>query len=191
MGTAGQITAEQATLPTTGKWNFDTTHSAVRFSIVNHAVAWFRAGFQPVVGAFDGDTQVLAGEVQVNDVQVGMDILHGHLQRADFFDAENHPAISFRSTRLEGVGGRLLLEGDLTIKGVTRSIFTIGSFTAPELVAHYDGTEVRHFGIELGVTIDRRDYDLSFNNSLPSGVTNLGWEVAIEVSLELIEAASS
>jgi hypothetical protein len=49
-------------------------------------------------------------------------------------------------------------------------------------------TRVRHFGIELAVTIDRRDFGVSFNSDRPSGLASLGWEVAIDVSLELIEA---
>ncbi len=185
---ASQRTEEQATLPETGSWGIDGTHSTVRFAVIHNAVALFRAGFRPVAGTFDAAERSLIGEVRVEDVQVPLDILHAHLQREEFFDAANHPTIAFRSTRLEGLHGHLVLEGDLTIKGTTRPVFTIGSYTAPELVKNRDGSEVPRFGIELGVKIDRRDFDVSFNNDLPSGVANLGWEVTIDVSLELVEA---
>jgi polyisoprenoid-binding protein YceI len=55
-------------------------------------------------------------------------------------------------------------------------------------VKHPDGSVGQHFGIELEATIDRREYGVSFNNMLPDGIENLGWNVRIDVALELIEA---
>ena len=63
-----------------------------------------------------------------------------------------------------------------------------GSATAPTAVKHPDGSVGEHFGIELETAIDRRDYGVSFNNMLPDGIENLGWDVRIDVALDQIEA---
>ncbi len=115
-------------------------------------------------------------------------MLRNHLLTPDFFDAEQHPAIAFASTRIDGDDANLAIEGDLTLKGVTRPVTATGSATTPTAVKHPDGSVGEHFGIELEATIDRREYGVSFNNMLPDGIENLGWDVRIDVALELIEA---
>ena len=175
-------------LPTAGTWEIDSRHSTMRFSVIHHAVAWFRAAFYPITGGYDAATRTLAGEVRTTDLQVPIDPLRNHLLTPDFFDAEQHATIAFASTRIDEDGPVLTIEGDLTLKGVTRSVTATGTATAPTDVKHPDGSVGRHFGIELDATIDRRDYSVSFNNVLPSGIENLGWDVRIDVALELIEA---
>ena len=71
---------------------------------------------------------------------------------------------------------------------MTRSVTATGTATAPTAVKHPDGSVGEHFGTELEATIDRRDYGVSFNNVLPSGTENLGWDARIDVALELVEA---
>jgi polyisoprenoid-binding protein YceI len=177
------------TLPETGTWEIDSRHSTMRFSVTHHAVAYFRAGFHPITGGYDAATRTLTGTVNAADLQVPIDPLRNHLLTADFFDAEQFGTIAFTSTRIDVDGGALTIEGDLTLKGVTRSVTATGSATAPTAVGHPDGNVVQHFGIDLEATIDRRDYGVSFNNVLPSGLENLGWNVKIDAALELIEAS--
>ena len=176
-----------AALPQTGTWEIDARHSTMRFSVIHHAVAYFRASFYPVTGSYDAATRTLTGSVRTTDLQVPIDPLRNHLLTPDFFDAEQHDTISFTSTRIDADGPALTVEGDLTLKGVTRPVTATGTATAPMGVGHPDGTEAQHFGIELEATIDRREYGVSFNNPLPSGVENLGWDVRIDVALEFIE----
>jgi polyisoprenoid-binding protein YceI len=176
------------TVPVAGTWEIDSRHSTMRFSVIHHAVAWFRAGFHPITGSYDAATRTLRGEVRVADLQVPIDPLRNHLLTPDFFDAEQHPTIAFTSTRIDEDGSALTIEGDLTLKGATRPVTATGAATAPTAVKHPDGSVAQHFGIELEATIDRRDYGVSFNNVLPSGIENLGWNVRIDVALELIEA---
>jgi polyisoprenoid-binding protein YceI len=174
-------------LPITGVWNIDQRHSTARFSVRHHAVASFRAGFAPISGSYDAATRTLAGEVRIDTVHVPVEALRDHMQTPDFFDAAQFPTISFRSTSIQADGDDITIEGDLTIKGVTRRVSATGTHTAPVLVSHGGGVEAEHFGIDLSLTIDRRDYDVNFNNALPSGILNLGWDVKIEVALELIQ----
>jgi polyisoprenoid-binding protein YceI len=176
------------TLPATGTWEIDSRHSTMRFSVIHHAVAYFRAAFHPITGGYDAATRTLTGEVQSADLHVPIEQLRNHLLSPDFFGAEQFATIAFTSTRIDVDGSALTVEGDLTLKGVTRSVTATGSATAPTAVAHPDGSVVQHFGIELEATIDRRDYGVLFNNVLPSGLENLGWDVRIDAALELIEA---
>jgi polyisoprenoid-binding protein YceI len=175
-------------LPDTGTWRIDSLHSTMRFSVVHHAVAYFRAAFHPITGSYDAASRTLAGEVRTADLQVPIDMLRNHMLTPDFFDAEQHATIAFVSTRIDGDDSNLTVEGDLTLKGVTRQVTATGSATAPTAVKHPDGSVGDHFGIELEATIDRREYGVSFNNTLPDGIENLGWNVRIDVALELIEA---
>jgi polyisoprenoid-binding protein YceI len=174
-------------LPSTAIWNIDSRHSTARFSVRHHAVASFRAGFAPVSGSYDAEAGTLTGEVRIDAVQVPVEALRNHMQTPDFFDAAQFPTISFRSTSIQADDHDITVEGDLTIKGVTRRVSAAGTHTAPVLVGHPDGVELEHFGIDLSVTIDRRDYDVSFNNALPAGILNLGWDVKIDVALEFIQ----
>src|SRR5688500_39067 len=75
-------------LPQTGTWEIDSRHSTMRFSVIHHAVAYFRAGFHPITGSYDAATRTLTGEVRSADLTVPIEPLRNHLLTADFFDAE-------------------------------------------------------------------------------------------------------
>jgi polyisoprenoid-binding protein YceI len=176
-----------AALPTTGTWSVDPIHSSVRFSITHHAIATFRAGFDDVSGAFDADRGVLSGSVPVDNIDLqGVAKFKSDLLAERFFDAETHPTLSFVSTELiADADGSLRLTGELTIKGVTKPISAVGHVGGPITVTHHDGRESDRLGIDLSTVIDRRDFGITHNNEYAEGVVNLGWDVAIEVALEL------
>lgn len=176
-----------ATLPTTGTWSVDSIHSAVRFSITHHAVATFRAGFDGISGIFDADSGALSGSVPVENIDVqGVAKLKSDLLAERFFDGENHPSLSFASTQFDAdPDGSVRVEGELTIRGVTKPISAVGQVAGPITVRHHDGRESERLGIDLSTVIDRREFGITHNNELAEGVLNLGWDVAIEVSLEL------
>ncbi len=100
----------------TGTWNFSPVHSAATFS-VKYLVASFSGSFSEVEATFaDGK---LSGDVKVASIVVKDENLAAHLLAPDFFDAEQHPTISFASDALTVDGDDLTLEGALTLKGVT------------------------------------------------------------------------
>jgi polyisoprenoid-binding protein YceI len=177
-------------LPTVGVWDIDSRHSTMRFSVRHHAVASFRASFYPITGSFDAASRKLVGEVRIADIQVPIEPLRKHLQTPDFFDGEQHPTITFESTAITANGSAVTVEGDLTMKGVTKRVTATGAAIEPVSVMHQDG-EAEHFGIDLSITIDRREFGLDFNNQLPAGIFNLGWDVQIDVALEFIKSADT
>jgi polyisoprenoid-binding protein YceI len=174
-------------LPSTDLWAIDPAHSTVSFSVTHHAVATFRSGFKSINGAYDGDAGRLYGEVPVTGVTLaGMDRLKGHILTEDFFDAERFPTFSFASSSVVLRGDELAVEGELTLRGVTRPIVAAGSVHGPLLIRHGDGHTSERFGIDLTTTIDRREFGILFNSEVAEGVLNLGWNVKLEAALELV-----
>jgi polyisoprenoid-binding protein YceI len=179
-------TAAVETLPQTGLWSIDSAHSTVNFSVTHHAVASFRSSFTNVSGTYDAEQQRLSGEVAVSDITLtGLDRLKGHILTPDFFNAEEFPTFSFTSTAIRQDGDKLVFEGDLTLRGVTKPITATGSVSGPQTVRHGDGHVSERLGIDLKTTIDRREWGINFNNEVAEGITNLGWDVKVTAALEL------
>ncbi len=173
-------------LPETGVWSIDSLHSTVNFKVRHHAVASFRSSFTNISGAYDGAQGQLTGEVQVADITLtGLDRLKGHILTPDFFNAEEFPTFSFRTTAIEQEGDQLTVQGELTLRGVTKPITAIGSVNGPQTTRHGDGHLSERLGVDLATTIDRREWGINFNTEIAEGVTNLGWDVEIEAALEL------
>lgn len=167
-----------------GTWQLDPVHSTVGFSVKHMVVANFRGGF----GTFDVtlDENGLRGTVDVASISVSEPNLNGHLLSPDFFDAERSPQLSFRSTALRVSGDELDIDGELTLKGVTRPVTITGTVSGP--VTHaFDGSS--RLGLELETVIDRTAFGLDWNAPLPSGGFAVGNDVKLRAELELVEEA--
>jgi polyisoprenoid-binding protein YceI len=144
-------------------------------------VANFRGGF----GSFDVtlDEQGLRGTVDVASIDVSEPNLNGHLLSPDFFDAERNPQLSFRSSAISVSDDRVAIDGELTVKGVTKPVVITGAVSGP--VTHaFDGSS--RLGLELETVIDRTAYGLSWNAPLPTGGFAVGNDVRIRAELELV-----
>lgn len=169
----------------TGTWQVDTVHSSVDFEVKHMVVSTFRGGFEEFdVTLTSGDDVRLAGVVKVDSLKVRDENLAGHLRAADFFDAEQYPEIRFESTELRREGGEVVLDGDFTVKGVTKRVESRGTIT-DALEDAFGGTRL---GLELTTVIDRRDYGLNWNMELPKGGYALGNDVKLVVRLEFTKA---
>jgi polyisoprenoid-binding protein YceI len=174
------------TVPTTdrlaGTWNFKPVHSSANFS-VKYLVAAFRGRFDEIDAALE-DGQ-LRGAVKVATINVKDENLAGHLQSPDFFDAEQHPELTFRSEELRIDGDAVELDGKITIKGVTKPIQATGTVQGPT----EDFTGNTRLGFELTTTIDRTEFGVNWNADLPKGGRALGNDVTLTVELEFDRAA--
>ena len=176
------ITEIRTALPA-GTWQLDPLHSTVGFSVRHMVVANFRGGF----GTFDVtlDESGLRGTVDVASVSVSEPNLNGHLLSPDFFDAERNPQLSFRSTAIRVSGDELDIDGELTLKGVTRPVTITGTVSGP--VTHaFDGSS--RLGLELKTVIDRTAFGLDWNAPLPTGGFAVGNDVKLQAELELVLA---
>lgn len=164
-----------------GTWTFNPVHSSADFS-VKYLVAKFRGGFSELDAGFaDG---VLTGAVKVASVTVKDPNLAGHLQGPDFFDAEQHPEISFRSQVLDLDGDTLALDGELTVKGVTKPVHATGTVNGPT----EDFMGNTRIGFTLETTINRTEFGVSWNADLPKGGRALSDDVVLVVELEFNRA---
>lgn len=167
-----------------GTWQVDPVHSTVGFSVKHMVVANFRGGFDTFAVTLDG--QGLRGTVDVASVSVSEPNLNGHLLSPDFFDAERSPQLSFASKAIAVDGDRLDIDGELTIKGVTKPVKITGTVSGP--VTHpFDGSS--RLGLELETVIDRTAFGLDWNAPLPTGGFAVGNDVKLVAELELVEEA--
>lgn len=167
-----------------GTWTSDALHSSVTFEVDHMGVSVFKAGFVDVdAGLFSSPSGVeLRGRVRVASFDVHDDALRPHVLAADFLDAERYPELTFRSTDFRVNGGGVTLAGELTIKGTTRRIEALGSLAGP-VVDPYGNDRV---GMALETVIDRTDFGLGYQLSLPNGASALGNDVKVAVVLELV-----
>ena len=165
----------------TGSWNFMPVHSSASFA-VKYLVASFRGRFEDVQAELiDGQ---LHGAVNVASVSVKDENLSLHLQSPEFFDAEQHPQISFSSSNLRIEGDRVEVDGELTIKGITKPIHATGTVNGPT----EDFAGNTRLGFTFETTIDRTDFGLNWNADLPKGGRALSDQVTLTVELEFLKA---
>jgi polyisoprenoid-binding protein YceI len=172
------------TIAPAGNWGLDTVHSRVDFE-VSYLAGTFKGEF-PEIGAeltVDGESASLEGTAKVASVDVKDENLSAHLQSPDFFDSERYPELRFEThdIRLHG-DGNVLVEGELTIKGVTKPVAVTGTVTGPIVDAYgYD-----RIGLTLTTTVDRTDFGVDWNNPLPSGGPSLANDVIILAELQFV-----
>jgi polyisoprenoid-binding protein YceI len=178
-----------ATTQNTQRYAIDPAHSAAEFVIRHMVIAKVRGRFRTLTGTIevpagaDVPTSVSV-ELDVDSIDTHEDQRDGHLKSPDFLDAAKYPKITFTSTGVTGSGPSFKVTGDLTIHGVTRSVV---------LDAEYEGRGKDPWGNErIGYSgqtaINRKDYGLTWNQSLETGGVLVGEEVRIEVTVEAIKA---
>jgi polyisoprenoid-binding protein YceI len=165
----------------TGTYNVDPVHSTFGFAVKHNGVSTFRGQFEQVDAKLDEG--VLTGTAQVESVKTAIPDLKQHLLTPDFFNISETPTIEFRSTDIRiAAEGEAEVDGDLTIRGVTRPVTARGAIASGIGIS---GSEV--VGFDLEAKIDRREYGLSWQAQLPSGGDVLAWGVVLEVHLELVK----
>jgi len=178
------------TQPFVGTFVADAAHSSFQFAITHMQVGTFRATFDDVaadVVADDGGVR-LEGRVQVASISIRNppEFREHVVNGADFFDATNHPEVSFRSGRVEvAEDGTFSGEGELTIRGITKPIVATGTYQA--LVDDPYGSA--RTAIELTAAVDRRDWGMDWQMPLPNGGDALGYEITLSAHIELVRQA--
>jgi len=172
---------EQQQIPT-GTWALDPVHSKVTWAVKHSGIATFRGTFTDFAAKLD-DAQ-LSGAVTVASVDVPVEQLKGHLLAPDFFDAEAHPQITFSSHEIRQDGESIVVDGELTLRGVTRKIEGTGTLAGP--TQYLDGKD--RIALELTTTIDRTAFGVNWNAPLPGGGQAVGNDVTITVDLQLVRA---
>jgi polyisoprenoid-binding protein YceI len=163
-------------------WQADTVHSSVAFE-VPYAVATFGGTVDDFEATLSDD--LLAGSARIESIRTKEENLQAHLLSPEFFDAERHPVVSF-SGRLSRSGDAAEVDGEVTIKGITRPAVLKGTVTGPA-VDHLGATRI---GLKLETTIDRRTFDMNWNMPLPNGEPALSNDVTLKADLTLVAQAA-
>ena len=173
------------TIAPAGTWSLDPIHSRVDFE-VSYLAGTFKGEFHEIAAelSVDGERASLEGTAKVASVDVKDENLSAHLQSPDFFDAERHPELRFAADdiRLDG-DGRVSVDGELTIKGVTKPVAVTGTVTAP--IADYTGND--RIGLNLTTAVDRTEFGVDWNQPLPSGDPALANDVTILAELQFVK----
>lgn len=169
-------------------WQLDPVHTHVGFSVKHMMVTTVRGQFRN----FRGDLRIdpanfthssVEGEIDVASIDTGNNDRDNHLRTNDFFDAVNHPKITFRSVSIEAKdAGDYVVHGDLTIRGVTKRV---------ALDVEFHGTSKNPYGktvagLSVRGTINRKDFGVNFNALLETGGVAVGEKVKLELDVEAI-----
>jgi polyisoprenoid-binding protein YceI len=183
------LATPQTTAATT--WNIDPAHSGAEFKVKHMMISNVKGHFAKVSGTLTLNESELAksrvealieaGSLETRDAQ-----RDAHLKSEDFLHVEKFPTLSFKSTRISVVrDGELSIEGDLTIRGVTRKVlFTVDGPTSPAKDP-WGNTRV---AVSATAKINRKDFGLTWNAALETGGILVGDEVTITLDVEFIKA---
>ena len=174
----------------TGDYVIDASHSRLGFSARHAMVTTVRGQFADFDGTAHVDAETPANStvsiaIRPASISTGTADRDGHLVSGDFFDVENHPAITFTSTSVERDGAEWSITGDLTIKGTTKSV-TIPFEETGTAVDPFGNTRV---GFEGATTINRKDWDLSWNAALETGGVLVSEKIKLEFDVSAIKSA--
>ena len=188
--TAPVRTVDGTEVPLAGTYSLDASHSEVGFSVRHVMVSKTKGRFADIEGSVVIADDPLASSVEVT-IQAGSidtrdEGRDGHLRSPDFLDVEAFPVLSYASRSVQPAGkGRWAVEGDLTVKGVTRSV--------PLKVTFEGGAKDPWGGERIGFTasaeLDREDFGLTWNQVLETGGVLVGKTVKIEIEAEAVRQA--
>jgi polyisoprenoid-binding protein YceI len=167
-----------------GTWTIDPVHSEVGFSVRHMMVSKVRGKFTDfsgeIVTAENPTGSSVTADINLGSIDTGNADRDAHVRSSDFFDAENHPTFSYRSTGITAKGDEFLVDGELTLKGVTKSV-------PLKLELNGFGPDA-YGGVRAGFTgtteINRQDFGIAFNAALETGGVVVGDKVTIHLEIE-------
>jgi polyisoprenoid-binding protein YceI len=169
---------------TAGNWTVDTVHSYVGFTIKHMMVSKVRGRFTSFTAEFTTAQNPLESTVTATIDASSIDTHHemrdNHIRSADFFDAADHPSITFASTGIRFADGEFLIDGELSIRGVVKPVTL--TLDSPGFGPGPQGGMKAGFSATL--EIDRHDFGVSYNGPIPGGGMALGDRVQITLDIE-------
>jgi polyisoprenoid-binding protein YceI len=178
-----------ATTSGTTTWTLDASHSSIEFSVKHLMITTVRGRFADATGTAtvpDNDHTKARVEIRIKaaSLDTRSEQRDQHLRSADFFDVEQFPEITFRSTKLEGAREHFRLIGDLTIHGVTKSTTLDVEFEG-EGKDPWGGTRM---GFTASTKIDRREFGLVWNQALETGGVVVSNDIKLQIEAQFVRA---
>src|SRR5208283_3302609 len=176
-------------LAQTSTWNIDPAHSTAQFTVRHLAISNVTGSFTKVAGSVtlndqDMTQSQVSASIDVSSVDTRVEARDKDLKSPNFFDVEKYPTIEFKSKRIVSSGGKVQVIGDLTIHGTTHEVTLDVDGPTPEM-SDAQGNSRR--GISATTTINRRDFNLVYNNLLKTGEAVVGDNVKIQIDAEMVK----
>jgi len=169
-----------------GTWAIDPIHSDVSFTVRHMMVSKVRGRFSKFEGTIrlgdDFADSSVEASIDMGSIDTNNEQRDGHIRSGDFFDAATYPTMSYRSLRVRPSGDGYVVEGDLTLHGVTRAVdlaLDLNGFTKDP----YGGTRA---GFTATTEIDRKDFGINTNLPMDGGGAVVGDKVQISLEIEAI-----
>jgi polyisoprenoid-binding protein YceI len=177
------------TATATDTWTIDPTHSAAEFTVKHLAISKVRGSFTKFSGTIvtpaGGHVPIkVSAQIDVASISTAVEDRDNHLRSADFFHVEAHPHITFESTAVHQHDDEIDIEGDLTIRGITRKV---------TLETDFEGEGADPWGNDriafVGSTkINRKDFGLTWHQTLEkTGALLVGDDIKIEITIEAVK----
>jgi polyisoprenoid-binding protein YceI len=172
-----------------GSWRIDPAHSVVGFA-VRHLMSRVRGTFTEFDGAIevaaDRRWSAVRAEIALASVHTGNELRDGHLRSADFFDVDAHPVMTYESTGLRDAGGRWVLEGELTIHGMTRAVDVELEYLGCDPTGAQGEPRI---GFAGRTAINRSDFGVTFGLA-GTGKVVVGDRIDILLEIEAVQGES-
>ncbi|MCW4384747.1 YceI family protein [Salinibacterium sp. SYSU T00001] len=173
---------------TVGTWQIDPTHSTISFSVKHLMISKVRGTFEKfsgtIVTAENPAESSIEATIEIASVNTNQPDRDNHLRTNDFFKADEFPTMTFRSTDFDVDGDDFTVTGDLTLRGVTKSVTLKGEFGG--IITNGYGQTVA--AASATTKINRHDFGVSWNAALEAGGMTLGDEVTISLELQAVKA---
>jgi polyisoprenoid-binding protein YceI len=173
-------------LAETGTYSFDKAHSFIGFKVRHMGLIEVPGFFRDFTGTVEYDAKDVTKSTvnftaKVTSVDTGVEARDKHLRTADFFEVEKFPELTFKSTSVAKKGNGWVVTGDLTMKGVTKSVTIPFDISGWLPAGERSGAKM---GIAGETTINRRDFGVNYGNNLPSGIAAISDEVKVVLQIE-------
>jgi polyisoprenoid-binding protein YceI len=174
----------------TTTWNIDPAHSTAEFKVRHMMITNVKGQFPAIRGVItldenDVTNSRVESSIQADSINTREGDRDNHLKSADFLHVEKFPSLSFVSTRITRAGdGELEVEGDLTIRGVTRKVVFDVEGPTPPAKDPWGNTRI---GLSATTKINRKDFGLTWNAALETGGILVGDEVTITLDVEAVK----
>ena len=183
------LLASLAAFAQTSNWNIDPAHSTAQFAVRHLGISNVTGNFTKVAGSVvlndkDITQSQVSASIDASSVYTRVEARDKDLKSPNFFDVEKYPTIDFKSKRIVSSGGKLQVIGDLTIHGTTHEVTLDVEGPTPEMTDPW-GNSRR--GISATTTINRKDFNLVYNNLLKTGEAVVGDNVKIQIDAELVK----
>lgn len=182
------MTVAVATDLSAGTWAIDPVHSSISFSVRHLVVSKVRGKFDTFSGAItvaeDGTPSVTA-EIAVDSINTGNEQRDAHLKSADYFGADQFPVATFKSTSVSAKGDNYVLDGEFTLKGVTKPVSLDLEFNGVNPGMGHGAVA----GFEASVVLNRKDFGIDIDMPLETGGAVVGDKVTITLEIEALKQA--